>query len=162
MGIRAHFEAERRELEQTSRTAQLHDFLESHPIPRNHLSMVGTGRFTALLSYGIETAADVSEQRLRSVPGLDSQTSARLLVWRLDLEKEFVFDPRRALSQARLSALILKYRQMQQTCQAKLAGGAEELILLRGATEAELNAIAQRIQRLANEVRQADADASVL
>jgi DNA-binding helix-hairpin-helix protein with protein kinase domain len=162
LSIRSHFEAEKRELQQTGRQSQLSDFLEAHPIPRNHLSMVGTGRFTALLSYGIETAADVNEARLRSVPGMDSQTAARLLAWRADIEKEFVFDPTKALSPARLSALILKYRQMQQTCEARLAGGVEELMLIRDGAQAELNAIGQVIQRLANEVRQADADASVL
>jgi len=162
LGIRAQFEAEKRELEKTAREAQLHDFLAAHPIPRNNPALVDVGRFATLLSYGVETAADVNEPRLKTVPGLPGDVSARLAAWRDGIEKTFVFDPKQALTPSRLQALVLKFRQMQQTCEARLAGGAEELILIRDTADRELTLTKERIQRLAGEVRQADADAAVL
>jgi DNA-binding helix-hairpin-helix protein with protein kinase domain len=162
LAIHAAFEKERRALEQTARQIQQDEFLEAHPIPKNRIPQIDAGRIATLLSYGIETAADIDAGGLRSVPGFRAADVSNLLAWRDEIQKQFVFDPTRALPLPRRQALILKYRQMQQTCQAKLAGGAEELQTIGVTADRELNDISQRIQRLAGEVRQSRADASVV
>jgi DNA-binding helix-hairpin-helix protein with protein kinase domain len=104
--IRAMFDEERRSLEQNVRQAQLQDFLENHPIESGKIPLIGPGRFATLLSYGIETAADIDEVRLEAIPGFGPAVNRELIAWRDEVSKYFVFDPQKALSPAQLSSVV--------------------------------------------------------
>lgn len=92
-----------RELESQTRAAQLGEFLDQFAIAESDIQGVSARVKTSLLSYGVETAADVTETKLKQVQGVDRKRADRLLEWRQALEQRFAFDPVRDVPpQARL------------------------------------------------------------
>ncbi|MDZ7622242.1 MAG: hypothetical protein U5O69_07670 [Candidatus Competibacteraceae bacterium] len=91
------FQRELRRLETDQRQIQLRAFLESQFIDAARIPGIYTTDHMALASYGIETAADVSPEALRVVPGfgqhLGRQRTAALLAWRQELEHQFLLRP---------------------------------------------------------------------
>ncbi|HEY9732018.1 MAG TPA: topoisomerase DNA-binding C4 zinc finger domain-containing protein [Drouetiella sp.] len=71
---------------------QLVKYLESQEIRKAKIRHVGLARQTALASYGIETALDITEEKVLEVPGFGANNSVPLLEWRASLEKSFVYD----------------------------------------------------------------------
>jgi DNA-binding helix-hairpin-helix protein with protein kinase domain len=75
------------------RAVQLQMHLSTCLIRRFDISKIGTGRKTILLSYGIETAADISEAAVLRVPGFGPGLTEALLSWRRSMEGRFVYVP---------------------------------------------------------------------
>jgi len=73
---------------------QMLQFLESQEIRKAKIRHVGLARQTALASYGIETALDITEERVPQVPGFGLKNTLQLLEWRKSVEKSFVYDPK--------------------------------------------------------------------
>ena len=70
---------------------QLQTFLDGFDIRHARIKGIGPAKQAALASYGIDTAADVSAQKLLQVPGFGPSTSKPLLEWRSRLERRFVY-----------------------------------------------------------------------
>ncbi|MFN7946463.1 MAG: hypothetical protein U0Z53_14025 [Blastocatellia bacterium] len=122
-----------KELESQTRAAQLGEFLDQFAIAESDIQDIKPRVKTTLLSYGIETAADVSETNLERL-GIDSPLTKRMLRWRQGLEEKFVFDPARDVPpQARLKV----EREMDE---------------LRLRLEHELNNGATYLRRLGHEI----------
>ena len=85
--------AMQRDLAARKRDLQLARYLDKVEIRPAEIPGVGTGRKSQLQSFGIETAADISEDKLRSIPGFDVRLRESVLTWRRSLETEFHFDP---------------------------------------------------------------------
>ena len=83
-----------------------------------------------------------------------------LVEWRNAKARQFVFDPSRVPS-GPPQATIIKYRQLQQICEARLVSGAAELSQIRSSAQAELPDIGREIVTLVPQIWQADADAIV-
>jgi SH3 domain-containing protein len=56
-------------------------------------------------SHGIDTAGDIEEAKVLSVPGFGEVTTKKLLVWRRSHERTFRFDPRRGISPSDTTAV---------------------------------------------------------
>ncbi|MGU3421431.1 hypothetical protein [Methylobacterium sp. D54C] len=80
------------ELDRDRERAQRLRFLDAFEIEKAKIEGVGKGRKLTLASYGIETAADVTQGKLTQVPGFGPKMQARMLAWRSSIEKRFVFD----------------------------------------------------------------------
>jgi DNA-binding helix-hairpin-helix protein with protein kinase domain len=80
------------------RKFELQEFLEHLSLREAALPGVGLGDKTILLSYGIETAADVTEAAIGKIPGFSGVQSSRLLAWRKTCETSFLYDPSKPLS----------------------------------------------------------------
>ena len=76
------------------RGLQMLKFLESQEIRKAKIRHVGLARQTALASYGIENALDITEEKVLQVPGFGANNSVPLLEWRNSIEKSFVYDPK--------------------------------------------------------------------
>lgn len=55
---------------------------------------IGAGRIAQLVSFGIETAADIDLTIVSQIPGFGDQLTERLFKWRRDLERRFRFNPK--------------------------------------------------------------------
>ena len=75
------------------RSAQLRSYLDAILIRKWKIPKVGPGRQAILLSYGIETAADVTQDAVLRVPGFGPKTSQPLLNWRRHMEARFQYNP---------------------------------------------------------------------
>ena len=99
--VKAISELRARKLDQLNaekRRLQLHAFLDRFSIESAKISGVGAGRKTQLASSNVETAADITPESIR-IPGFGPSTQGKLLSWRTELEKRFVFDPSRPVDQ---------------------------------------------------------------
>ncbi len=131
------FQRDLRRLETDQRQIQLRAFLESQFIDAARIPGIYTTDHMALASYGIETAADVSPEALRVVPGfgqrLGRQRTAALLTWRQELEHRFRFDPRRGVDPAAAASLRRRYAQERSRIERELLAGPDELAKIKGA-----------------------------
>ncbi len=92
-GLPAWREGKLQALGDRKRDIQLSRFLDDFKIDVATIPGVGVGRKSLLQSFGIETAADVDEQRLFDVPGFGMKLRGAMLLWRRSLEEQFAFDP---------------------------------------------------------------------
>lgn len=124
-----------RRLATDQRQIQLRAFLESHFIDAAQISGIFTTDRMALASYGIETAADVTAEALKTVPGfgqrLGRQRAAALLGWRQALEQQFRYDPRQGNDPAALARLHRQYAQERTRIERELLAGPSELAKLK-------------------------------
>ena len=152
------FQQERSDLEARKRDAQFQNFLESQFIRNHKIEKIGPGRLATLLSYGIETAADVSESRLTGIPGFGPAIISRLVAWRGFVVASFRFDATQAVPPTQMQALFLKHRQRQLACEAKLKHGRERLESVTSEAARNLAPVHAGIERLVLEFRQAEAN----
>jgi DNA-binding helix-hairpin-helix protein with protein kinase domain len=87
------------DLRKSLRHAQLVRYLDSFEIDRARLDGIGEGRKRTLQSYGIETAADLLNSRVESVPGFGPKLCGTLYSWRHSLEGQFTFNPATGVDQ---------------------------------------------------------------
>jgi DNA-binding helix-hairpin-helix protein with protein kinase domain len=80
-----------------------------------------------LVSFGIETAADVTRLQYQPVPGFGPKRIQQLLKWRDDLLKKFVFRPGQAIAAADLAALQAKFASRMSPLEAQLRTGPASL-----------------------------------
>lgn len=85
------------QLEVTRHKLQLHTHLDSCRISHARIKGIGDARKATLQSYGIETAADISQHRVLAVPGFGPVAAKNLRQWRDQQERRFRFDPNRGV-----------------------------------------------------------------
>ena len=54
---------------------------------------IGAARIAVLRSWGVETAAEIDEEKVGSIPGFGRNLTERLVNWREGLEQRFHFEP---------------------------------------------------------------------
>lgn len=126
------------------REQQLQNDLARHLIVGAGIKGVGPGREATLASYGIESAADVTPDALRAIPGFGRGLIDQLLAWRRDLEAGFADDPNRPIDPAELRALEDETRQERERLAQTLRRGADDLRAL--ADQARRNRVMLRMQ----------------
>jgi len=133
--LAADLQRELQRLEADQRRIQLHAFLEGFFIDAARLAEIRVTDRMALESYGIETAADVTPEALRTVPGfgqrLGRQRIAALLAWRQGLERQFRYDPQQGVDPAASAALRQRYAQHRAHFEQELMAGGDELAKLK-------------------------------
>jgi DNA-binding helix-hairpin-helix protein with protein kinase domain len=128
-------------------------FISDHDIDR-----IGPGRKALLASYGIETAADVEEERLLGVRGIGPVLAGNLLAWRRKMLAQFKYDPQAPVPEADTRAVVLKYKQLEEGLRGQLQRGVSELETLGGRTEEQLRPVQTSIETVLTQAAQAEAD----
>jgi DNA-binding helix-hairpin-helix protein with protein kinase domain len=90
-----------RDLIDNKRDIELTRFLDRFEIGAADIPGVGVGRKSLLQSFGVESAADVTEQGLIAVPGFGAKLRGSMLAWRRSLETQFTFDSTEGYEQDR-------------------------------------------------------------
>lgn len=122
-----------KQLESKAQEQQLSEFLDQFKIVEVDYS-IDPWTKSRLRLHGIETAADLTPERLKQIPDVSETQAQRLLFWRAEKKRQFAFDPARDnLPQARITA-------------------ERELDNLRMQLEHELTAGAMFLQRLKKEM----------
>lgn len=80
-------------LEPGRRERQLRRYLDRFEVKDSKIKGFGPGLFAALVSNGVETADDLTEDNLRGIAGFGPKRVAALIHWRCTLEVTFRFDP---------------------------------------------------------------------
>jgi len=129
-------------LESQAKERQLFEHLDQYTIRHFKIPGIGPTRISALLSNGIETAADVTVTNLQGVQGIGPGLSDKLVRWKRQQELRFRFDPKKGASQSDIVKVEADYRKRIVHFNASLDKAAQDLV----------NAI-QRVQGNAMEVK---------
>ena len=147
----------------TPREVQLRAYLDSFRIGPGCIHGIGAGRIAQLVSFGIETAADLDLTIVSQIPGFGDQLTERLLKWRRELERRFRFNPksgdtdnRRGRGRARLSAEEGRYQAAISSLDVqlrRLISLNDQLEVQRAALEPKIAAMSQELETLQEELR---------
>ncbi|MCL4508429.1 MAG: hypothetical protein M1296_02755 [Chloroflexi bacterium] len=117
-------------LTRTTRTTQLQRFLDQHHIATACIPAIGPARAAILASWNIETAADVNPQVLERIPNVGPKLQRRLLEWREQVARSFIFDPRRSIEPQEVAKIDQEIEAKRQLLVQDLERGLAELKLL--------------------------------
>jgi DNA-binding helix-hairpin-helix protein with protein kinase domain len=136
-------------LEAESRKNQLDDFLDQFEIRDAEIKGIGSSIKSSLLSYGVETAADVVEEKLH-IPTVGQLRAIKLIEWRRDLERNFAFDPARGVTPEARIAVEREIDMLRLRLEHELSGGPHYLRQFKK----EIDESRQQIQPILDQARQ--------
>jgi DNA-binding helix-hairpin-helix protein with protein kinase domain len=132
-------------------------FISDHNIPK-----IGPTRKITLASYGIETAADVSKQKIIGIKGFGQSYAAELLKWQAGLMRNFVFDPKKGIDPADIFALNRRFAIKRQQLVAGLLAGVKRLNQARNVALHQRRQMQSVVLTAAKQVAQTEADLNAL
>jgi DNA-binding helix-hairpin-helix protein with protein kinase domain len=164
--LKGDYDADRRRLEQNKEILLRDQYLQrkfiSDAVANKDISGIGSGRQVTLESHGIETAYDISEDRLLAIRGFGPVLVGNLIAWKQRMAAEFRFDPTKGIPETELAGLTQKYKQEQDLLRAHMERGAADLRGLATRATQELRRQWLAIQRLVVELAIAEADLEAL
>src|SRR6266404_6911725 len=145
-------------LEDERKDRQLYRYLDRLRIVREDISGIGPSRRTTLLSYGIETAADLTSKAILSVPGFGPVYASKLLGWRKSLESRFVFDPAEGVNPADIQAAEQEIASARLRLERDLANAPNELRRICREIEAARSSLQASVHEGLRTLAQAEID----
>jgi DNA-binding helix-hairpin-helix protein with protein kinase domain len=115
------------ELKARQQQLQMEEFLDRFEIDRATIPNIGPGRKQTLSSYGIETAADITEMQLAKVPGFGPVLCTKLTDWRASIEARFRFDPARQIDPRHIAKVEQDILADRRRVEDELRSGPIEL-----------------------------------
>ena len=150
-------------LQNERRNTQINEYLDRFLIRRASISGIGQAKKTVLISYGIESAADVKRHAILRIPGFGPVTADKLLAWRTGLERRFRYNPSPtpadAAAQAKLDA---DFARRASDLAKKIAGGQAELQNSASSLRAKLQSPHPTLSNLAEQRAQIEVDLAYL
>jgi DNA-binding helix-hairpin-helix protein with protein kinase domain len=128
---------QRRTYMEQRRARQLHVYLDRFEIRNSKIKGIGPAKLAALLSFGIETAADIQQNRIVGVvPGFGPTNSQALLKWRAAQESRFVYsEQQNDIDRQELSKIRLGIQGKASQLRRTLLAGASNLNALISRTK---------------------------
>ena len=114
-------------LTENKKHQQLKEHLERFQLKTARLPNVGKVKLAMLLSNGIETAADIDQNRILALPGFGLKTTDGLVAFRRACEARFQFDPSLAVPASQIITVDVMLAQRRAKIKADLAAGLARL-----------------------------------
>ncbi|MHC2001788.1 hypothetical protein ACYQR9_15265 [Methylobacterium sp. CM6241] len=146
------------QLERDRERSQRLRFIDQFEIEKAKIEGIGKGRKLTLASYGIETAADVTQGALAQVPGFGPKTQARMLAWRASMEQRFVFDPARDVDQRDIAKVEREILVKKTQIEDRINVGLAELRQAHAQILSTRQHMAPQVEAVRREFLQATAD----
>ena len=73
------------------RVNQMQAFLDGFDISSAKIKGIGPAKLATLASYGIDTAADISTNKILAIPGFGPENSKPIFAWRNTIERRFIY-----------------------------------------------------------------------
>lgn len=112
-----------RQLDQDRVKKQLEKHMDRFKIQSAVIDGIGQGRIATLQSYGIETAGDITEDTILSIPGFGPSLTSRLLAWRYMHEQKFTFNPNVGVDPAEIAAVEQEFTNLKMKLEQELQNG---------------------------------------
>jgi DNA-binding helix-hairpin-helix protein with protein kinase domain len=152
----------RQRLQSEAQRIQLEQYLDQKFISDHNIPGIGPARTAELASNGIETALDVSWDRVQQIKGFGPKLTQALMAWRQQYEQSFVFNPSAVVYSTEERTLEVSYLQSRQQVEIRLRKGPEELKAIATKAMSDLYQHLQYIRSLVEMVTQAEADVNAL
>jgi hypothetical protein len=137
---------------------QLQAHLDRCRISHARIKGVGDAKKATLQSYGIETAADISDQRVLAVPGFGPVLLGNLKRWRVQQERRFVFDPNKGVDPAAKNAVERQIVTQKIDLERKLNEGLSKLTISSHHILTRRHMLLAQAEQAAHDLAQAEAD----
>jgi tetratricopeptide (TPR) repeat protein len=148
------------QLEAQARKNQLNEFLDQFEINDAEIKGIVTPIKAALLSHGVETAADVIEE-VSQIPSVGRSQVERLLEWRRDLERRFVFEPAKGIPPEARVKTEREIDALRFSLESELSGGAHYLSRVKQEIETSRQKLQPALTKARQELAQAEKDLEV-
>ncbi len=135
--------------------------LQRYRIRQHKIPQIGPSRLTTILSFGIETAADINRTALER-SGIPSNALHELLKWRRQKESLFSFDPNRALSQTETHDAERRTQNRTKSLREEAAKVEVKLNEAVSRTQIKMRSLESRIYQLARKMGQAKTNLKTL
>lgn len=149
------------ELRADQRRLQMEEFLDQFEIDSATIPSIGPGRKQTLSSYGIETAADITERQLANVPGFGPVLCAKLMDWRASIEARFRFNPERQIDPRHIARVEQNILSEKRRIEDKLRSGSVELRTIAGQISTARQHMRPQVEAVYARYLQATADFEV-
>ena len=150
------------QLEANKYRLQLHTYLDACRISRARIRGIGDARKATLQSYGIETGADITDQRVLAVPGFGSVALSNLKNWRSQQERRFRFDPNKGVDQADKNAVERIILTEKISLERRLNEGLSKLTVSSHHILTRRRTLLAQAEQAAGDLAQAEADLQCL
>jgi len=161
LGLPAEYQRQRAELNAQRERLQRQSYLSQFFIEKHAIARVGPGLKATLVSYGIETAADLTATAIDRVPGFGPVRVRDLLAWRAALEAKFRFDPTRGLDPADIAKLDQAFAARRSNLERGILTGSDELRKTTARCEVLRQQLSHEWIKAAKAVEQSRADAAM-
>jgi len=145
------------QLEAEARKNQLNEFLDQFKINDTEIPGIVPPIKTALLSHGVETAADVIEE-VKRIPSVGPSQAERLLEWRRRLEHRFAFVPANDPSSEARIKVEKDVDALRFRLEHELSGGAHYLRRVKQEVEESRNQLHPALAAARQSLAQAERD----
>lgn len=152
----------RARLEKTVRERQLDRYLQTQRIIRGLVANIGPTKITALRSFNIETAFDVTDANLARIPrghGIGDKAKADLSSWRLSLVTGFRFDPSKGVDPRDIAAIHRDIAARRAQHEQLLRLGPTALRQIADTVKAKRQELLPKIYAAMSDLAQAEVDA---
>lgn len=136
--------------------------MERHFLDAATISGIGPAKKAALRSFGIETAADVTWNKVISVKGFGEVLTRAVVDWRKACERRFAFNPKLAITEADKNAVRTKIATRKRTIEITLNAGAAELQRVRQEMVNKANTLIPVLQSASQKLAQTRKDLDVI
>ena len=137
---------------------QLQKFLQGKLLKSATITGIGPGRVAMLSAYGIDTADDIVTERVAQVPQFGPVLTDRLVGWRRDMERAFVYDSSRPLPREAVDRIEKDIEDARRRVVEDLRRALRDLRAAKVSESATAKAAAQRMGEATRALRQAEAD----
>lgn len=145
-------------LEQKKREIQFISYMKSQSIDRAKISGIGQGRKVTLASYGFQTAWDVRNGRIGSVPGFGPSLVGEMEAWASSITKKFVFNASIPTDPQAVQDVKNKIGEQREKIERELGNASDDLHRLKEATETFHNAPPQTMLDALVRLKQVEVD----
>jgi DNA-binding helix-hairpin-helix protein with protein kinase domain len=114
-------------LEAERETRQKEYYLDRFRIDRARIAGIGVARIAMLISYGIETAADIDSAKIRQIPGFGDTLTDKLVLWRHGHERNFRFNPKEPVLRQDIEAVDRELSSRRMILISALKSGPDTL-----------------------------------
>lgn len=149
-------------LHTTAEARQKLQFLERYFLDSTTISGVGPAKKAALRSFGIETAADITWNKVISVKGFGEVKTRAVVDWRKACERRFVFNPNLAVTEADKNVVRAKIVTRKRMLEIALNTGAAELQRLRQDMIGKASTLRPVLQEASQKLAQSQADLNAI
>jgi TonB family protein len=141
----------------------LRTYLENRRIGAANVKGVGSRLTGTLLAYGIESALDVTFDRVLAVPGFGPAKASALAGWRQHLVNSFRFDPRPNATDAKEKERINRgFNAKGEQLRNRLGRGASDLRAASQRVVSRWKTLDQPLVRVHRDLSQAEADSNAV
>ncbi len=149
-------------LHTTAEARQKRQFLERQFIDAATISGVGLAKKAALRSFGIETAADVTWNKVIAVKGFGEVLTRAVVDWQKACERRFVFNPTMAVTAADKNTVRAQIAARKRAIEIALNTGAADLQRMLQEMANKANHLKPQLQVASQKLAQTRADLNVV